>query len=193
MAASRQTLHRAAGHAAEAEAIDTELEGGTAAAEEALEEGFEFESAGDGLIDFGELAGGEPLPTGADGSVVAETVEEKLDFGKAEAHFGGEANEQDAVNGVAWIAALAAETLGRSEEPAFFIVADGGGVEVGGGGQLADFHVRFPPGGDWPRRPFEGLQRSCGRKRGGKPPQSKAAASPIVSWRKSQAAAAKST
>src|SRR5207253_2683592 len=80
------------------------------------EEGFEFESAGDGLIDFGELAGGEPLPTGADGSVVAETVEEKLDFGKAEAHFGGEANEQDAVNGVAWIAALAAETLGRSEE-----------------------------------------------------------------------------
>ena len=67
---------KAAEFGTEAEAIDAELERGAAAAEEALEEGFEFERTVDGLIDFGELAGGEFFPAGADGSVVAEAAEE---------------------------------------------------------------------------------------------------------------------
>ena len=51
-----------------------------------MEEGFEFEGAGDGLIDFVELAGGELFPAGTDGSIVAEAAEEEHDFGKGEAH-----------------------------------------------------------------------------------------------------------
>jgi hypothetical protein len=51
---------------AEAEATDAELEGGTVAAKEALEKGFELEGAGNVLFDFGELAGGEFSPARAD-------------------------------------------------------------------------------------------------------------------------------
>jgi len=98
---------------AEAEAIDAELEGGTTAAEEALEEGFEFEGACDVLLDFGELPVGEFFPAGTDGGVVGEAAEEKLDFGEGEAHVAGKANEENAMEGVAGVAALAAKTLGR--------------------------------------------------------------------------------
>ncbi len=56
----------------EAEAIDAELEGGAAAAEETLEEGFELEGAGDVSLDFAELAGGEFFPAGAYRSVIAD-------------------------------------------------------------------------------------------------------------------------
>ena len=40
------------------------------------------------------------------------------------------------------LAALAAETLGWGEEAALFVVTDGGGVEAGTSGELADFHFR---------------------------------------------------
>jgi hypothetical protein len=129
---------------AEAEAIYAELERGATAVKEALEEGFEFEGAGYGLIDFGELAGGEYFPARADRGVVAETAEEELDFGESEAHVGGEANEKDAVQGVTGIAALSAEALGYGEQAHFFVVADGGGVEVGAGGEFTDSHDGVP-------------------------------------------------
>jgi len=116
------------------------LEGGAAAAEETLEEGFELEGAGDVSLDFAELAGGEFFPAGAYRSVIAEAAEEELDFAEGETHVSGEADEEDAREGVTGIAALAAEALGRNEEPEFFVVADGGGVEAGGRGELADFH-----------------------------------------------------
>ena len=63
------------------------------AAEEALEEGFQFEGTGDRLIDFGDFSGGEFFPAGADGSIVAEAAEEELDFSKCEAHVAGKADE----------------------------------------------------------------------------------------------------
>jgi len=62
-----------------------------------LEERFEAKGAGDAGFDFGELSGGEFFPARADGSVVAEAVEEELDFGKREAHLSREANQEDAV------------------------------------------------------------------------------------------------
>jgi hypothetical protein len=114
------------------------------AAEEALEEGFELEGASDSLFDLGELAGGEFSPAGADGSVVAEAAEEELDFGEGEAHVGGEADEEDAVERVGGIATLASDALGRGEEAHFFVVADGRGVEVGAGGEFTDFHDGVP-------------------------------------------------
>jgi len=135
---------KAAEVGAEAEASDTELEGGTVAAKEALKEGFEFEGAGDVLIDFDEFSCGELFPARADGGVITEPAEEELDFGEGEAHVGGEADEEDAMEGVAGIAALAADTLRRGEEATFLIVADGGGVEVGASGELADFHYGVP-------------------------------------------------
>jgi len=136
-------IFKAAEFGAEAEAIDAELERGAVAAEEALEEGFEFEGASDGLIDFAELAGRELFPAGTDGSVVAEAAEEEFDFGEGEAHVRGEAYEEDAMEGVAGIAALPADTLGRDEQAHFFVVADGGGVEVGAASEFTDFHFRM--------------------------------------------------
>src|SRR5260370_39379757 len=114
------------------------------AAEEVLEEGFEFEGAGNGLIDFDELAGGEFFPARAYRSVIAEAVEEEFNLGKGEAHVSGEADEEDAREGVAGVAALATEALGRSEEAAFFVVTDGGGLEAGPAGELAHFYFFSP-------------------------------------------------
>src|SRR5258708_12826539 len=48
------------------------------------------------------------------------------------------------MEGVAGIAALAAEPLGRGKEADFFVVADGGGVEVGASGEFTDFHDGVP-------------------------------------------------
>jgi len=78
---------------------------------------------------------------GADGGVVAKAAEEEFDFGEGEAHVAGESDEEYAVESVAWVAALAAGTMGRGEEAAFFVEADGGGVEVGAVGEITDFHV----------------------------------------------------
>ena len=114
------------------------------AVEEALEEGFELEGTDDTLLDFVEFAGGEFFPAGPDGGGVAEAAEEEFNFGKGEAHVRGEVDEEDAMEGVAGIAALAAGPLGRDEETHFFVVADGGGVEAGAGGEFTDFHDGLP-------------------------------------------------
>ncbi len=96
------------------------------------------------MIDFAELTGGEFFPAGAYRSVIAEAAEEKLDLAEGEAHVGGEADQEYARKGIVCVAALAAEALGRCEEAAFFVVADGGGVEAGGACEFADFHLVLP-------------------------------------------------
>jgi hypothetical protein len=120
------------------------LERGAAAVEEVLEKGFEAEGALDGGFDFGEFAVGKFFPAGADGGVVAKAAEEELDFGEGKAHVAGKADEEDAVEGVRRVAALASGAMGRGEKAAFFVVADGGGVEAGAAGEIADFHVEVP-------------------------------------------------
>lgn len=140
----------------EAEAIDAELEGGAAAVEKMLEERLQAKAAGDVLIDFEELAGGEFFPAGAYRTVIAEAAEEELDFAEGEAHVGGETDEKYARNGIACVMALATEALGRGEQAAFFVVADGGGVEAGGTGELADFHSVLP--GPSPRKTWLDLK-----------------------------------
>ena len=112
--------------------------------EEALEKGFELKGAGNGLLDFDELASGKFFPPRADWGVVAEAAQEKPDFSEGETHFGGKADQEYARKSVACIPALAAFALGRSEEAAFFVIADGGGVEAGAAGELADFHDGAP-------------------------------------------------
>jgi len=96
------------------------------------------------LFDFDEFPRGEFFPARADGDVVAETVEEELDFGKRETHVGGEADEEDAMESVAGVATLAAEPFWRGEEAEFFVVTDGGGVEIGASGEFTDFHDAVP-------------------------------------------------
>jgi hypothetical protein len=126
---------------AEAEGIDALLERGALAVREAMEECLESEGAGDVLFDFDELFRCEFFPTGTDGDVVAEPTEEEFDFAEREAHVAGEADEKNAMEGVAGIAPLAPEALRRCEEAEPLVVADGGGVEAGAGGKFADFHV----------------------------------------------------
>jgi hypothetical protein len=132
---------------AEAEGGDALLKGGAAAAEKPLEKSLEANGAGDAGFDLGEFSRGEFFPAGANWSVVAKAVEEEFDFGKGETHFYGEADEQDTVEGVGGIAALAAGAVRRSEEAEFFVVADGGGVEACAVSEFADFHGCFlvPP------------------------------------------------
>jgi|SRR5215467_761389 len=113
---------------------------------EILEKSLEAKRPGDAGFKFGELSGGEFLPARADGSVVAEAAEEEPDFGEGETHFASETNEQDAVESVVRIAALAARAVRRSEEAEFFVVANGGGVEAGPMGEFTDFHGMFPSG-----------------------------------------------
>ena len=116
------------------------LERRAVAVAQASQERFELKRPGDVLVDFDEFASGEFSPARADGSVVAEAAEEELDFGEGKAHVTGEADQKDAMDGVGRVMALSAEPLGCREEAAFFVVADGGGVEVGAAGELADFH-----------------------------------------------------
>jgi hypothetical protein len=96
------------------------------------------------LLNFAELACGEFFPARADGRVVPEAAEEELDLAECEAHVAGKADEQDAMKSVAGIAPLAADTLGGGQQADFFVVADGGSVEVGTGGELTDFHDGAP-------------------------------------------------
>ncbi len=129
---------------AEAEAIDAKLEGGATAVEEALEEGFEFKGAGDVLLDFDEFACGEFFPARTDLHVLVETVKKEPDFAEGEAHVGGKTDEEHAIEGVARVAALASEALGRGKQAEFFVVADGGGVETGVAGKFTYFHEGVP-------------------------------------------------
>jgi hypothetical protein len=129
---------------AEAETRDAELERDAMAAQQALEQGFELEGAGDVSIDLDEFPGSEFFPAGPDGGVISEAAEEELDLAECETHFSGEVDEEDTIEGLPGIAALAAHTLGRGEQPAFFVVTDGGGVEVGARGKFADFHDGAP-------------------------------------------------
>jgi len=62
------------------------------ALEESLKEGLQAEGADKVLIDFAELAGGEFFPARADRGVVAQAVQEELDFAEGETHFSGEAD-----------------------------------------------------------------------------------------------------
>jgi hypothetical protein len=83
---------------------------------------------------------GEFFPAGAHGSAIPKAAKEKLNFGESEAHVAGEADEKDAMERFGRITPLAAETPGWSEETHFFIITDGGGVEIGAASELADFH-----------------------------------------------------
>jgi len=109
-----------------------------------LEKSFETKPAGDAGFDFGELFGGEFFPARTDGGFVTETVEEELDFREGEAHFSGKTDEEDAVESVGGIAALAAGAVRGSEEAKSLVVPDGGCVEASAMGEFADFHVMIP-------------------------------------------------
>jgi hypothetical protein len=71
-------------------------------------------------------------------------VQEELDLTESKAHVAGKADEQDAVEGLTRIAALATDAMRRSEEAAFFVVADGGGAKAGAAGKFTDFHEDIP-------------------------------------------------
>jgi len=125
---------------AEAEPLDTDLQRSAMALKKMLQERFQPEGTLKSFFELKKLASCEFLPARAYRSGFAEAVEEEFDFEEGEAHIAGETDEQDAMKGVWGVAALAAESVGRWEQAAFFVVADGGSVEIGGAGELADFH-----------------------------------------------------
>jgi hypothetical protein len=108
-----------------------------------LEKRFQTERTLDTVVDFADLEVSKFFPAGTDGGVVAQAVEEKFDFAEGEAHFTSETDQEHTIEGIAGIAALATGALRRDKQAHLFVVAKGGGVEAGAGGEISDFHV-FP-------------------------------------------------
>lgn len=126
-----------------AETLNADLKRRAAAKEQVLEKPFQLERTLDAAVDFHKFAARQFFPTRANRGIVAEAVEKESNFIEGEAHFARETNEQDAIEGVWWIAALAAGAMGRSKEADFFVIADGGGIKAGSTGKFTDFHFRF--------------------------------------------------
>jgi hypothetical protein len=126
-----------------AETLDADLQRSAMAVQEMLEKGFQAERALETLIDLGDLPMRELFPARADRRVVAKAMKEELDLAESEIHLACEADEEHAVKGVCGVAALAADALGGSEEAHFFVIADGGGVEPGAGGEFPDLHLSY--------------------------------------------------
>jgi|SRR5215472_3660849 len=140
---------------AEAEAVDTDVERGTAAAEQVLEEVLEEEGAPDIAFDFDDFAIGEFFPARSYRGIGPKAFEEEPDFRKREIHFAGEADKHKAVEGFGGIAALAIDAGGGRQQTDFFVVADGGGVEAGAGGEFTDFHGISFGAGTMARSPLQ--------------------------------------
>jgi len=126
---------------AEAEALNADWKGSAAAMEEMFEERFEAKRALDVVLHLRDLAMSEFPPARADGSVFPQAGEEELDFTETEAHAPGEANEEGTMEGIAGIAALAADAVGGGEKPELFIVTEGRSVKAGAAGEFSDFHL----------------------------------------------------
>lgn len=125
---------------AEVEATDAFMERGTAAVREALHQFFEAAGAGDELTQVDDFASGKFFPARADGRGLANAAQEDANFVEGEAHFSGELDEENAVEGFGGIATLAAGARRSREEADFFVVTDGGSIEAGVGGKCTDFH-----------------------------------------------------
>jgi hypothetical protein len=131
---------------AEAETGDALVEADTGAAGlEALEEAEEAAGEEEACLELGNFVGGELAPAGGNGGSRAKTVQEELNFGKRKVHFGGEADEEEAVEGFWGVAALVVEAVGGWEEADAFVVADSGRRETGLGGEITDFHCGVAP------------------------------------------------
>jgi hypothetical protein len=114
------------------------------ALEEMLEERFQAKRTLNRFVYFADFVMSEFSPAGANRSVVAQAVEKEFDLAEGEAHVAGEANEKRAVEGVARIAPLTSRAVRRGQQAHFSVVAEGGGVETGTGGEFPDFHFSLP-------------------------------------------------
>ena len=95
------------------------------------------------VLQFGDFGSGEFAPASGDRSVLAKTVEEEFDFGEGEVHFTCEADQQNAIEHFAGIAALAADALGRREQAQLLVIANGGRRQASLGCEVPDFHSFF--------------------------------------------------
>jgi len=109
-----------------------------------LEEVLEAERALYVAFDFGDFAMSEILPAWTDRRVGTKALKEEPDFIQTEVHFAGKPDKQEAVESFSRIAALPVDASGGTEQPHFLVIADGGGVEAGAGGEFADFHSGLP-------------------------------------------------
>jgi len=129
---------------AEFEALDAFVERRAVAVGEAVHKFFESAGAGDEFAEIEDFAGGEFFPARADGSGFANSAQKDADVVEREAHFAGEANEENAVERFGRVATLAACTRWRGEKADSLVIADGGSVEAGLLGEFADFHLFCP-------------------------------------------------
>jgi hypothetical protein len=121
------------------------LKRGAAAAEQVFKQGFQAERALDVIFDFAELATRQFFPAGADRSIVSKTVEEEFCLLEGKAHFAGKADEQDAVESVGRVAALAVDAMRRGEKAHFLVIADRGSVDAAASGEFSDLHFLCLP------------------------------------------------
>jgi hypothetical protein len=126
---------------AQAEAGDALVELYAAAVLQAAKEFEEALRFGQALFQFGDFGGGKFAPARGYRSVFTEAVEEEFDFGEGEIHFRRETDEQDAVQRVGGIAALAVEAIRGGQQAELFIVANGRSIDSGVFGEFSDFHA----------------------------------------------------
>jgi len=113
---------------AELQTADAFSERGAVAVLEAAHQFFEATSASDDVAHFEDFTLGEFFPAWTDRSSFADAAEERFDFGKRETHLAGEFDEEDAIERLGRVVALAAAAGRRGEQADFFVVADGGGI-----------------------------------------------------------------
>jgi len=65
------------------------------------------------LLQLRDFASSELAPACGDGSVLAETIQEELDFGERKVHLASKTNQKQSIERVAEIAALAADAFSR--------------------------------------------------------------------------------
>jgi hypothetical protein len=92
------------------------------------------------FLDLVEFALDKFFPAGADRGIVPQAAEKRFHLPEREAHFTGEAEEAEPIDGIAGVAALTSYALGRRGKADFFVISYSGSVEICGGGEFTDFH-----------------------------------------------------
>jgi hypothetical protein len=108
-----------------------------------LDERLKAARAPDRFVELFDFVMGQFPPGWANRGPVLQAVEEDFDLAKGKAHIAGEADEEYAGHNISGISALAPNPVRNREKAAFFVVADGGGVEAGVAGKLSNLHF-FP-------------------------------------------------
>jgi hypothetical protein len=142
-----ENLHRQASAAdraqtrAEAQSLNTHLQGSATAIEQVFQQRFQLLCTPDAIFHFQNFAVGKFFPSRSDGRVVSQAIQKNLGLGQCEPHFARETNEKNAVECITGITPLAANTVRRRKQAHVFVVTDRGRIETAPVCEFANLHI----------------------------------------------------